>query len=60
MGAIVQVIVRSVTGRVRYYPVGEQAKNVLALTKKKTLSELEIEALKGLGCQIQKVPADHP
>jgi hypothetical protein len=57
---VVQVKVRSVTGRVRYYPVGEQAKHVLALTKKKTLSELEIEALKALGCQIQRVPDSFP
>lgn len=54
----VQVIVKSVTGRLRYYPVGESAKHVFALTKKKTLSELEIEALKALGCQIERVPDD--
>jgi len=56
MSAIVQVRVKAITGRIRYYPVGENAKFVVALTKKKTLSEWEIEALKGLGCQIEKVP----
>lgn len=56
MSATVQVKVKSVTGRVRYYPVGENAKHVFALIKKKTLSELELEALKGLGCRIEKVP----
>lgn len=56
--ARVQVIVKSVTGRVRYYPVGENGKHVLALTKKKTLSEFEVEALKALGCQIERVPDD--
>lgn len=52
----VQVQVKAVTGRVRYYPVGENAPHVLALTKKKTLSEIELEALKKLGCTIEKVP----
>ena len=58
MGTVVQVKVKSVTGRARYYPIGPNAKAVLTLTKKKTLSELEIEALKGLGCSIEKVPGD--
>jgi hypothetical protein len=49
--------VRAVTGRVRYYPVGEAAPHVLALTRKKTLSEIEVEALKALGCEIEKIPA---
>jgi len=58
MGSIVQVKVKSVTGRVRYYPVGPMAQAVLDLTKKKTLSEIEIEALKALGCTIERVPGD--
>jgi hypothetical protein len=58
MGATIQVKVKSVTGRARYYPVGPNAKAVLALIKKKTLSELEIEAFKALGCTIEKVPSD--
>ena len=58
MGTIVQVKTKAVTGRVRYYPVGENAKHVLQLTKKKILSELDIEALKSLGCTIEKVPGD--
>jgi hypothetical protein len=55
---IVQVKTKAVTGRVRYYPVGANAVNVLQLTKKKTLSELDLEALKALGCTIEKVPGD--
>jgi len=34
--------VKAVTARVRYYPIGENAKHVLQLTKKKTLSELDV------------------
>ena len=58
MGVKVQIKVQAVTGRVRYYPVGENAKHVLALTRKKTLSEIDIEALKALGCEIEKVAED--
>jgi hypothetical protein len=58
MAAVIQVKTKAVTGRVRYYPVGESAPHVLQLTKKKTLSELDLEALKGLGCTIQKVPGE--
>ena len=58
MSATIQVKVKSVTGRLRYYPVGQNAKHVFALIKKKTLSELEIEALKALGCHIERVPGD--
>lgn len=56
MGAKVKLEVKSVTGRVRYYPVGENAKHVLQLTKKKTLSEHDVEALKALGCEIERIP----
>ena len=56
--AVVQVKVKAVTGRVRYYPVGPNAEAVLTLTKKKTLSELDLEALKQLGCTIEKVPGE--
>ena len=56
--AIVQVKTKSVTGRVRYYPVGPNAPHVFALIKKKTLSELELEALKALGCTVERVPGD--
>ncbi len=38
--------------RWRYYQVGETGKPVLILTGKKTLSELEVEALKALGCEL--------
>ncbi len=55
--AKVKLEVKSVTGRVRYYPIGENAIHVLQLTKKKTLSELDVEALKALGCEIEKVPS---
>jgi hypothetical protein len=58
MGAKVQVKEKAVTGRVRYYPVGDSAVHVLQLTKKKTLSELDLEALKGLGCTIERVPGE--
>jgi hypothetical protein len=58
MGAKVTLEVKSVTGRVRYYSVGENAKHVLTLIKKKTLSELEVEALKALGCEIERIPKD--
>ena len=58
MSVIVQVKVKSVTGRIRYYPVGVNSAHVFALTKKKTLSELELEALKGLGCTIERVPGE--
>lgn len=53
MSAKVTLEVRAVTGRVRYYPIGENAEHVLQLTGKKTLSELEVEALKALGCKIE-------
>ena len=56
MGVRVTLEVKAVTGRIRYYPVGEHAKAVLQLTKKKTLSELDVEALKALGCQIELSP----
>ena len=56
MAVVVQVKVKAVTGRVRYYPVGEAGQHVLQLTKKKTLSELDLEALKALGCKIEKIP----
>ena len=55
MGAKVTLEVRSVTGRIRYYPVGENSQHVLQLTGKKTLSELDVEALKALGCEIERV-----
>jgi len=55
---VVQVKTKAVTGRVRYYPVGTNAPHVLQLTKKKTLSELDLEALKSLGCTIEKVPGE--
>lgn len=58
MGAKVTLEVKAVTGRVRYYPVGENAKHVLTLIKKKTLSEIEVEALKALGCEIERIPQD--
>jgi hypothetical protein len=54
MGTRIQLKVKAVTGRVRYYPMGENAKHVFQLTKKKTLSELDVEALKALGCEIEK------
>lgn len=47
--------VRSVTGRRRYYPVGEMGQHVVTLTGKKTLSELEVEALKALGIKLEFV-----
>lgn len=56
MGTKVKLEVKAVTGRIRYYPVGENAKHVLQLTKKKTLSELDVEALKALGCEIELAP----
>ncbi len=56
--SVVQVKTKAVTGRVRYYPVGNNAPHVLQLTKKKTLSELDLEALKALGCTIEKVPGE--
>jgi hypothetical protein len=56
--ATIQVKTKAVTGRVRYYPVGENAPYVLTLIKKKTLSELELEALKALGCTIERVPGE--
>ena len=55
MGAKVTLEVRSVTDRIRYYPVGENAPHVLQLTGKKTLSELDVEAFKALGCEIERV-----
>lgn len=56
--AAVQVKTKAVTGRIRYYPVGPNAPHVFQLTKKKTLSELDLEALKALGCTIEKVPGE--
>jgi hypothetical protein len=58
MSARIQLKVKSVTGRVRYYPIGENARHVLQLTKKKTLSELDVEALKALGCEIERIVED--
>ena len=55
MGVKITLEVKSVTGRIRYYPVGENAKHVFTLIKKKTLSELEVEALKALGCEIERI-----
>jgi hypothetical protein len=60
MSVKVQLKVKSVTGRIRYYPTGEMAPHVLQLTKKKTLSELDVEALKALGCEIEKIIEDQP
>jgi hypothetical protein len=60
MASVVQVKTKAVTGRMRYYPVGENAKHVFALIKKKTLSENELEALKALGCTIERVPGEPP
>lgn len=57
MAVKVMVQVKSVTGRRRYYPVGEMGKHVLILTGKKTLSELEVEALKALGLELVFVDA---
>lgn len=51
----VQFVTKAVTGRIRYYPVGENAKHVFQLIKKKTLSELDVEALKALGCEIERI-----
>ena len=53
MEAVLQVKIKAVTGRVRYYPVGPNAHHVTQLTKKKTLSELDLDALKALGCRIE-------
>lgn len=58
MATVVQVKTKAVSGRVRYYPVGPSAPHVLTLIKKKTLSELELEALKALGCTIERVPGE--
>jgi hypothetical protein len=52
MGVRIQLRVKAVTGRVRYYPIGDNSAHVLQLTKKKTLSELDVDALKALGCPI--------
>lgn len=54
----VQVKTKAVSGRVRYYPVGPNAGHVTQLTKKKTLSELDLEALKALGCTIERVAGE--
>jgi len=56
MVAVIQVQTKAVSGRVRYYPVGESAPHVIQLTKKKTLSELDLESLKALGHRIERVP----
>ena len=58
MSATIQVKVKAVTGRVRYYPLGENGKHVRQLTKKKTLSELDVEALKALGFTIERIKED--
>ncbi len=58
MGVRIQLTVKAVTGRVRYYPVGENAGHIIQLTKKKTLSELDVEALKALGCEIERIVED--
>ena len=58
MGVKVTLEVRAVTGRVRYYPIGDNAKHVFDLIKKKTLSELEVEALRALGCEIERIKKD--
>lgn len=55
MSELIQVQVKAVTGRIRYYPTGKNGAHVRQLTKKKTLSELDLEALKALGCTIEKV-----
>ena len=55
MGVKVTLEVKAVTGRMRYYPIGENARYVFVLIKKKTLSELEVEALKALGCEIERI-----
>ena len=55
---VIQVQTKAVSGRVRYYPVGEMARHVIQLTKKKTLSELDLEALKGMGHRIERVPGE--
>ncbi len=52
---VLKVIVRNVTGRVRYYPTGENSQPVFELIRKKTLSELELEALKTLGVRIERL-----
>jgi hypothetical protein len=57
MGTKITLQVKSVTGRGRYYPVGEAGKQVLILTGKKTLSEIEVEALKALGCELVFIDA---
>lgn len=57
MGIKLILEVKAVTGRVRYYPIGENARHVLQLTKKKTLSEQDVEALKALGCEIERILA---
>ena len=58
MGVKVTLEVRAVTGRVRYYRIGDNAKHVFDLIKKKTLSELEVEALRALGCEIERIKKD--
>ena len=58
MAVKVTLEMKAVTGRVRYYPIGDNAKHVLQLTKKKTLSELDVEALKALGCEIERIKGD--
>ena len=55
---IVRLEMKSVTGRVRYYPVGDAGELVKTLIKKKTLSELEVDALKRLGVKLEIIRAD--
>lgn len=57
MAVKVALQVKSVTGRRRYYPVGDMGKQVVTLTGKKTISELEVEALKALGVELVFVNA---
>ena len=48
-----QVIIKSVYGVERIYPVNETAKKLTSLTRKKTLDRDEIEVIKNLGYQIE-------
>lgn len=43
-------------GRIYYYPIGKTKNDVLRLIRKKTLSELEIECFRALGCTVEVVP----
>ena len=48
-----QVIIKSVYGVERIYPVNDTAKLLTSLTRKKTLDRDEIEVIKKLGYQIE-------